>query len=101
MEREIQTMRIYFLEEFQSADSARSTALQRAYKGHQRYNPYNFYFPRYNSVWYSFAPLYSVCIYSMEQEIQTMRIYFLEEFQSADSARSTALQRAYEGPFKV
>ena len=38
MERKIQTMRIYFLEEFQSADSARSTALQKAYKGHQRYN---------------------------------------------------------------
>ena len=62
MEREIQTMRIYFLEKFQSADSARSTALQRAYKGNQRYNPYTFHFPRYNSVWYSFSPLYSVCI---------------------------------------
>ena len=62
MDPVIQTMRIYFLEEFQSADNARSTALQRAYKGHRRYNPYNFYFPRYISVWYSFAPLYSVCI---------------------------------------
>ena len=27
-------MRIYFLEEFQSADNARSIALQRAYTGH-------------------------------------------------------------------
>ena len=97
MELEIQTMRIYFLEEFQNADSARSTALQRAYKGHKRYNLYHVYFPRYNPVWYSFAPLYSVYLYSMKLEIQTMRIYFLEEFQNADSARSTALQRAYKG----
>ena len=45
MEREIQTMRIYFLEKFQSADSARSTALQTAYKGHKRNNLYHVYFP--------------------------------------------------------
>ena len=50
VEREIQTMRIYFLEEFQSADSARSTALQRAYKGHSRYNLSHFYIPSYNPV---------------------------------------------------
>ena len=47
MEREIQTMRIYFLEEFQSADNARSTALQRAYKGHQRYDLNPVYFSSY------------------------------------------------------
>ena len=41
MEREIQTMRIHFLEKYQSVDSAQSTALQRAYKGHQRYNLYH------------------------------------------------------------
>ena len=91
--REIQTMRIYFLEKFQSVDSARSTAPRRAYKVHQRYNLYHVYFPRYNPVWYSFAPLYSVYVYSIKRKIQTMRIYFLEKFQSADSARSTALQR--------
>ena len=50
MEREIQTMRIYFLEEFQSADNARSTALSRAYKGHQRYSLYHIYFPSYIKV---------------------------------------------------
>ena len=38
MVREIQSMGIYFLEEFQSADNARSTALRKAYKGHSRYN---------------------------------------------------------------
>ena len=48
MDPEIQTMRIYFLEEFQSADSARSTALQMAYKGHSRYNLSHSYFPSYN-----------------------------------------------------
>ena len=164
MEREIQTMRIFFLEEFQSADSARSTVLQRAYKGHRWYNLSHFYFPSYNPFWYSFAPLYSVCIkhgtensnhadlfpgriskcgqhaidsptkglqgpskdiisliltfrvitqfdirshhytacvYSIEREIQTMRIYFLEEFQSADSARSTAPTKGLQGPPKI
>ena len=50
MEREIPTMRIYFLGEFQSADSARSTALQRAYKGHPRYNLSHYYFLSYNPV---------------------------------------------------
>ena len=43
MEREIQTMRIFFQKEFQSADSEPSTALGRAYKGHQRYNLYHVY----------------------------------------------------------
>ena len=50
IEREIEAMRIFFLEEFQSADSARSTALQKASKGHQRYNLYHVYFPIYNPV---------------------------------------------------
>ena len=50
-------MRIYFLEEFQSADSTRSTALQRAYKGHSRYNLSHSYFPSYNPVWYSFCTI--------------------------------------------
>ena len=50
MEREIRTIRIYFLEEFQSADYAQSTALQRAYKGHQIYNLYHIYSPSYNLV---------------------------------------------------
>ena len=41
MERGIQTMRIYSLEEFQNADKARSTALQIAYRSHQICNlPY-------------------------------------------------------------
>ena len=97
MGREMQTMRIYFLEEFQSADNARSIALQRAYKGHSRYNLSHFYSPRYNPVLYSFAGHYTACVYSMGREMQTMRINFLEEFQSADNARSIALQRAYTG----
>ena len=45
MEREIEAMQIFFLEEFQSADRARSTALQKAYKDHQRYVLYHVYFP--------------------------------------------------------
>ena len=35
------------------------------------------------------------CVYSMEREIEIVRICFLEEFQSADSARLTAPQKAY------
>ena len=96
MEREIQTMRIYFLEEFQSADSARSTALQRAYKGHQDIISLIVTF-RVITQFDIRSHHYTACVYSMEREIQTMRIYFLEEFQSADSARSTVLQRAYKG----
>ena len=153
-------MRIFFLEKFQCADSAPSTALQRAYKGHQRYNLSHSYFPSHNPYilifvctiiqrvyiawngkfkpcgffsWKNFkvrtardrqpykGPTrstkdiisliltfrvithfdirlhhYTASVYSMEREIQTMRILFLEEFQSADSARSTALQRFYK-----
>ena len=40
---------------------------------------------------------YTACVYSMQREIETMRIYFLEEFQTADSVPTTALQRAYKG----
>ena len=39
----------------------------------------------------------TACVYSMEREIEAMRIFLLEEFPSADSARSTALQKAYKG----
>ena len=85
----------FFLEEFRSADSTSSTALQRAYEGHRRYNFYHFYFPSYDPFWYSVSPLYSVS--SMEREIQTMRIVFMEKFRYADSAHSTALRRAYWG----
>ena len=62
MERRIQTMRIFFLGEFQSANSARSSALQRVYKIHQRCNLSHYYFLSYNPVRCSFAPIYSVCI---------------------------------------
>ena len=97
MEREIQTMRIYFLEEFQSADNARSTTLRRAY---------NWATKDMISIQSTFRDITqfdirlqhcTACVYSIEREIQTTRIYFLETFQSADNAQSTALQRAYKG----
>ena len=99
MGREMQAMRNNFLEEFQSADNARSIALQRAFKGHSRYNFSHFYSPRYNQ-FYIRLHNYTTCVYSMGREMQTMRINFLEEFQSADNARSIALQRAHTGHSK-
>ena len=88
MEREIEIMRICFLEEFQSADSALSTALQRAYI------IITFRVITHFDIRLHHCKAY---VYSMERDIQTLRIFFLEEFQGADSAQLTALQRAYEG----
>ena len=83
-------MRIYFLEEFQSADNA------------PRYNPdLVFIFTFRDITQFDIRlPHYTACVYSIEREMQTMRINFLEEFQSvlySDNARSIALQRAYTG----
>ena len=165
MEREFQTMRIYFLEKFQSADSARSTALQRptratkdiisiiftfrdmtqfdirlhfytAYmyiawigkfkpcgfiswenfkvrttrdrqsykgptKGHKKYNLYHVYFPSYKPAWYSFSPLYTACVYNIEREIQTMRIYFLEKFSKCGQRAIDSPTKGLQGPSKI
>ena len=90
MEREIQTMRIYSLENIK----VRTPRDRQPYEGPTRATK------DIISIISSFQVItqfdtrfhhYTACVYSMEREIQTMRIYFLEEIQSADNARSTAL----------
>ena len=82
MEREIQTMRIYFLEEFQSADNARSIFLNFT-----RYNPkaYTGGFIQEFIIFLIFLIFtlrditqfdirlhhYTACVYSMGREMQT------------------------------
>ena len=165
MEREIQTMRNSFLGEFQSADSARSTALYKhtratkeiisimstfrditqfdislhhytaymyiaqngkfkpcgsiswknfkvrtardrqpykgPYKGHQRYNLYNFYFPRYNPVWYSFAPLYSVYVYSKKRGDSNHADLFLGWISKCGQRAIDSPKKGLQGPQKI
>ena len=90
-------MRIYFLEEFQSADNARSIALQRAFTRAIQGIIFLIFTFRDITQFDIRLPHYTACVYSIGREMQTMRINFLEEFQSADNARSIALQRAYTG----
>ena len=101
MEREIQTMRIYFLEEFQSADSARSTAL---YKQPTRATK------EIISIMSTFRVItkfdirshhYTACVYSMEREVQAMRIYFLEKFQKCRQRAIDSLSKGLQGPQKI
>ena len=78
MERRIPTIRKNFLEEYQSADRARSIALQKATRATEDMISLILTFKVITQFDIRLHH-YTACAYRLERRIPTMRIYFLEE----------------------